>query len=84
MLSDVKIRNAKSNATRLELSDGNELVLRVSPDGKLNRALVVALEGDVGTHNADRVLRVPGTIICQMPKNGPEVEYLSGLIWLPN
>src|SRR5262245_29286581 len=34
MLTDVKIRNAKSGAARVELPDGNGLVLRVSVDGR--------------------------------------------------
>ena len=40
MLTDVKIRNAKSGAARVELPDGNGLVLRVSPDGR--KALTVS------------------------------------------
>jgi len=28
----------------------------------INRGLIVAFEGDKGTHNADRLLRVPGTV----------------------
>jgi hypothetical protein len=58
----------------------------------INRGLVAAFNGDVGTHNADRLLRVPGTVNWPNKKKADagRVPVLAetilpdqGLIWAP-
>jgi len=43
----------------------------------INKALASALGGDPGTHNIDRVLRVPGTFNFKIPENPRPVTLIS-------
>ena len=58
----------------------------------INRGLVEAFNGDVGTHNADRLLRVPGTVnwpnkkkadTGRVPVLAETILSDQGLIWAP-
>ena len=62
----VKLRNAPIPPTMINWSgNGIQAFWRVTHISKeqvetINRALVSYFEGDVGTHNVDRLMRVPG------------------------
>jgi len=49
----------------------------IDPLENVNRNLTAALGGDTGTHNINRILRVPGTFNLKLPKNPREVTVIA-------
>jgi len=48
----------------------------IEPLENVNRNLLAALGGDPGTHNINRILRVPGTFNLKLPDNPREVTVI--------